>query len=326
MQPLRYLRATSYPEVLAATTSPGAAFIAGGTTLIDLMRLEVMQPALLVDITPLPFSTIEENTQQLRIGSLASNSAVAYHPAVKRRWPALSQALLSGASPQIRNMASVGGNLLQRTRCAYFRDLAEPCNKRKPGAGCAALQGYTRMHAILGGSSHCIAVHPSDMCVAMVALDATVYARGPKGERSIPIRDFHSLPDDRPDIENVLAPGELITLVTLPATPMAARSTYLKVRDRASFAFALVSVAAAVEVKGGIIQNARIALGGVATKPWRSDEAEKALVGQRANLTTYKGAADVALAGAQTHKDNAFKVELARRTIVRALQTLEAGA
>jgi xanthine dehydrogenase YagS FAD-binding subunit len=256
----------------------------------------------------------------MRIGALATNTDVAYHPQITARFPALSEALLSGASPQLRNMATVGGNLLQRTRCPYFRDGTSPCNKRAPGSGCAALDGYTRSHAVLGTSARCIATHPSDMCVALVALDAVVHTRGPSGNRAIPIAELHTLPGDHPEIESVLAPGELVTHVELPATPLAARSRYTKVRDRASFSFALASAAVALEVQGGTIRDARIALGGLATRPWRAVDAERWLIGKRAALDSFRRAAAMALDGATPRDDNAFKVELGRRTVLRALQ------
>lgn len=324
MRSFHYVRPSSETEALAAAAEPDSAFIAGGTTLVDLMRLEIATPTRLVDVRRLPLDRIEAGPAGLRVGARVTNSALAHHPAVVRGWPALSQALLSGASPQLRNMATLGGNLLQRTRCSYFRDVGSPCNKRQPGAGCAALEGYTRMHAILGGSERCIAVHPSDMCVALVALDAVVHTRGPDGERSIPVGELHTLPGEHPEIENVLGRGELITHVTLPRSPLATRSTYVKVRDRASYAFAITSVAAAVQTAGGRVQAARIAFGGVATKPWRSAEAERALIGQPASLETYRRAAEAAVAQARPRRDNAFKVELAQRTLVRALVTLEA--
>ena len=319
-----YVRPSSETEALAAAAEPDSAFLAGGTTLVDLMRLEVATPARLVDLRHLPLDRIEDGPAGLRVGARVTNAALAHHPAVVRGWPALSQALLSGASPQLRNMATLGGNLLQRTRCPYFRDVGSPCNKRQPGAGCGALDGYTRMHAILGGSERCIAVHPSDMCVALVALEAVVHTRGPDGERSIPLGELHTLPGEHPEIENVLGRGELITHLTLPKSALATRSTYVKVRDRASYAFAITSVAAALQTAGGRVQAARIAFGGVATKPWRSAEAERALIGQPAALETYRQAAVAALAEARPRRDNAFKVELAQQTLVRALVTLEA--
>jgi xanthine dehydrogenase YagS FAD-binding subunit len=320
MQPFQYVRAESADHAVAAGQRDAARFIAGGTTLIDLMRLEVMRPRSLVDITGLPLATIEDVGGGVRIGALATNTDVAYHALITDRFPALSEALLSGASPQLRNMATVGGNLLQRTRCPYFRDGVSPCNKRAPGSGCAALDGFTRAHAVLGTSQRCIAAHPSDMCVALVALDATVRTHGPGGDRAVPIADLHTLPGDHPEVESVLLPGELVTHVELRATPLAARSRYTKVRDRASFSFALASAAVALDIRAGTVRDARIALGGVATKPWRAREAERALIGKRASLDSFRRAAAIALDGAAPHGDNAFKIELARRTIVRALQ------
>jgi len=320
MQPFRYVRVGSPDHAVAAITRDDARFIAGGTTLVDLMRLEIMKPTAVIDITGLALATIEDAGGGLKIGALATNTDVAYHPLVLQRFPALSEALLSGASPQLRNMATVGGNLLQRTRCPYFRDGVSPCNKRQPGSGCAAQGGVTRSHAVLGTSAKCIASHPSDMCVALVALDAVVHTHGPHGDRAIPIADLHTLPGDRPEIESTLTLGELITHVELPASTMAARSRYSKVRDRASFSFALASAAVALDLSGGTIKDARIALGGVATKPWRARDAERALIGRPASLESFQRAAQVALDGARPDRENAFKVELARRTVVRALQ------
>jgi xanthine dehydrogenase YagS FAD-binding subunit len=301
---------------------PRAKFLAGGTNLVDFMKLNVESPTHLVDVNHLPLYRIEATDAGLSIGAMVRNSDLAYHEAVRKRYPVLSEALLSGATPQVRNMATVGGNLLQRTRYTYFRDTAWPCNKRQPGSGCSALEGYNRSHAVLGTSDKCIATHPSDMCVALVALDAVVATEGPKGARKIPITEFHVAYGDDPARETVLEHGELILAVALPNTPFFARSHYLKVRDRAAFEFALASVAAALEVKDGKITAARRALGGVATKPWRSVEAEKVLVGAKPGEAAYAAAAKAALMGARTQKYNAFKVELARRTIVRALATV----
>jgi xanthine dehydrogenase YagS FAD-binding subunit len=298
--------------------------IGGGTNVLDLMKLHVQNPAVLVDINSLPLADIREENGGLRIGALVRNSDLANHPLVKQRYPVLSEALLAGASPQLRNMATVGGNILQRTRCSYFRDISQPCNKREPGSGCGALEGFNRMHAVLGTSDQCIATHPSDMCVALAVLDATVHVTGPKGERKVTFGDFHLLPGAHPEQESVLQPGELITHVTLPASRFAAKSRYLKVRDRASYAFALTSAAVALELDGKTIKDARVALGGVGTKPWRSPEAEKALIGQPADEVRFKAAAEAALKGAKPRAHNAFKVELARRTLVRAL-SLTAG-
>src|SRR5258705_12992004 len=278
MQPFAYVDADSIDHAVASARRGDAHYIAGGTTLVDLMRLEVMRPRTVIDLTGLTdpgLTAIEEVTGRLRIGALATNTDVAYHPLVTARFPALAEALLSGASPQLRNMATVGGNLLQRTRCPYFRDGISPCNKRAPGSGCSALDGFPRPHAVLGTSPKCIAAHPSDMCVALVALDAVVHTRGPSGDRAIPIADFHTLPADHPEIESVLLPGELVTHVELPATPFAARSRYTKVRDRAAFSFALASAAVALDLQGGAIRDARIAPRGLATPPWRAGQARR---------------------------------------------------
>jgi xanthine dehydrogenase YagS FAD-binding subunit len=322
MRPVRYVAPPNEKAVLAALADREAAPIAGGTGLVDLMKLHVQNPGLLVDLNRLPWTAVERRGDGLRIGALALNTDVAHHPQVRSRYPVLSEALLAGASVQLRNMATVGGNLVQRTRCPYFRDIAvAQCNKRTPGSGCAAIDGYHRTQAILGTSAHCIATHPSDMAVALAALDASIVLRSAKGERMVPITDFHLLPGDHPEQETVLRPGELVSAVDLPATLFAARSHYLKVRDRASYAFALVSAAVALDLQGGTIRAARIALGGVGTKPWRSREAEAALVGRPAGEVTFKAAAEAALSGATPRRDNLFKVELARRTLVRALAT-----
>jgi len=323
MHPFSYAQVTDEQAAITAVTDEAqATYVACGTTLIDLMKLNVQTPAQLVDINPLPLSKIEAHGEGVRIGAMASNSDLAHNLIVRQRYPVLSEALLSGASPQLRNMATVGGNLMQRTRCYYFRDPAMPCNKREPGSGCPAIDGYNRIHAILGTSNQCIASHPSDMCVAMVALDAIVRTRGPRGERSIPLTDFHLLPGDHPERETVLEHGELITAVELPALPFSARSHYLKVRDRASYAFALASAAVVLDIQGGVIRVARIALGGVGTKPWRAYEAEKALVGHSPSQATYKAAAETVIRGAKPYKYNAFKVEMVQRTVVRALTTV----
>ena len=320
MKPFTYVRPADTGAAMAAATAGGASFLAGGTTLIDLMRLEVMTPSSVVDVGRLPMSAIEPHGDGLRIGAMARNSDVATHAHVVERYPLLAQALLAGASQQVRNMATVGGNLVQRTRCPYFRDLGVPCNKRAPGSGCSALEGYTRSHAILGTSASCIATHPSDMCVALAALDAVVHTRQAGRDRAIPIGEFHTLPGEHPEVENVLAQGELITHVDLPASPFAAHARYVKVRDRAAFAFALASAAVGLDVADGRIRAARIALGGVATKPWRSLEAEQALVGQAPSRAAFERAAAAALADPKPRRDNAFKVQLAQRTIVRALE------
>ncbi len=322
MQPFRYVRASDQPGAIDAAAHPDATFVAGGTTLVDLMRLEVMRPAQVVDITGLPLAQVAaEGAGGVRIGALVRNSDLAEHPLIRKAYPVLSEALLSGASPQLRNMATVGGNLLQRTRCPYFRDAGvAACNKRAPGSGCAAIGGFTRSHAVLGTSEQCIASNPSDMNVALVALDARIHIAGPTGERTIAMTDLHTLPGARPEVEHTLAAGELITAVSLPPSTLAARSTYIKVRDRASFAFALASAAVGLDMAGKTIREARIALGGVATKPWRAQEAEAALAGRTLTLENFQRAATAALSGAIPRGDNAFKIELARRTIVRALQ------
>ena len=323
MKPFSYVRPSDTRAAIAAAGAGGASFLAGGTTLIDLMRLEVMTPSAVVDLGRLPLAAIERSGDGLRIGALARNSDVATHPLVVERYPLLAQALLAGASQQVRNMATVGGNLLQRTRCPYFRDPAVACNKRAPGTGCAALDGYTRSHAILGTSASCIATHPSDMCVALAALDAVIHTRHTRrGDqvRAIPIADFHTQPGEHPEIESALEHGELITHVELPASPFAAHARYVKVRDRAAFAFALAAAAVGLDVADGRIRAARVALGGVATVPWRSPEAEQALIGQPPNRASFERAAAAALVDPKPRRDNAFKVELARRTIVRALE------
>jgi xanthine dehydrogenase YagS FAD-binding subunit len=316
-----YSRASSVADAVRhIAADPGAKFVAGGTNLVDLMKMDVERPSALIDITRLPLDTIEDVAGGgLRIGALVRNSDLAYHPQVERRYPILSSALLAGASQQLRNMASVGGNLLQRTRCAYFYDTATPCNKREPGSGCSATGGLNRMHAILGTSDACIAVHPSDMCVALAVLEAKVRVVGPHGEREIALADFHRLPGDTPQRDTNLRADELITSVELPPRGFSANYTYLKIRDRLSYAFALVSVAAVLDLEGGKVKEARFALGGVAHKPWRTPEAEASLRGKPANETTFAQAADIALRGAKGFGHNTFKIDLARRTIVRAL-------
>jgi xanthine dehydrogenase YagS FAD-binding subunit len=325
MQTFEFVKPQTVEKALA--TPLPARFIAGGTTLVDLMKLTVETPPVLVDINALPLSTIERLPGGgLRIGALVRNSDLAWHPDVQTSYAVLSQALLSGASPQLRNMATTGGNLLQRTRCAYFRDpnAGTPggygCNKRTPGTGCAALDGFHRTHAVLGTSDHCIATHPSDMCVAMAALEAVIHLEGPKGKRELPIAEFHKIPGDTPHIENALEPGELITHVDLPKPIDGARSVYLKLRDRASYEFALASAAVVAKVEGGRITYSRIAMGGVGTKPWRSHEAEAALAGKPATAANFRTAAEAALAAAHPRTDNAFKVELAKRCLVRTLK------
>lgn len=317
----QYARADSVAEaVRLLAADPQAKFIAGGTNLVDLMKKYVERPTRLVDISRLPLTAVEETAGGgLRIGALVPNSDLAYHPLVARRYPVLASALLAGASAQLRNMASTGGNLLQRTRCYYFYDTATPCNKREPGSGCSAINGLNRMHAILGTSDSCIATHPSDMCVALAALEATVHVTGPSGERSIAMADFHRLPGDSPQRDTNLEPGEIITSVELPARGFSANYTYLKIRDRLSYAFALVSVAAGLELDGGTIKEARFALGGVAHKPWRDTTAEAVLRGQPPTAENFGRAADALLREARGFEHNRFKIELARRTLVRAL-------
>lgn len=321
MQPFLYVRADSADHAVAAVADPDARFIAGGTTLVDLMRLDVMRPRALVDLTGLTELQKIEATAGggLKIGAGVTNTDLAYHPTVTAKFPALSEALLSGASPQLRNMATVGGNLLQRTRCPYFRDGVSPCNKRQPGSGCAAIDGHTRSHAVLGTSPDCIATHPSDMCVALLALDAVITVQSAAGERQIQMADLHTLPGNKPDVESTLQPGELITHVDLPRGDLYARSRYVKVRDRASYAFALASAGVALDVRGSTIASARIALGGVATKPWRAKAAEDALAGRTLTAENFRRAAAIAMEGAVPHGDNAFKIDLGRRTIARAL-------
>src|SRR5262245_28952073 len=296
MNPFRYIRSEEPATAIRQVAGdPRAEFLAGGTSLLDLMKLGVEAPATLVDINHLPMSRIEVQGSGVRIGALVTNSALAYHEVVCKRYPVLSQAILSGASPQLRNMATVAGNLMQRTRCPYFRDGVSPCNKRLPGAGCGALDGFNRSHAVLGTSDKCIASNPSDMCVALAILDAVVHVVGEKGARTISFNDFHVSPGDTPERETVLEHGELITDIELLSAPFAARSHYLKVQDRASYEFALTSAAVALEVQDGIIRTARIALGGVATKPWRAFTAEHTLVGARPGEAAYAVAAQEAL-------------------------------
>jgi len=321
MKPFTYERARSVQDAAAAVAAnPQAKFIAGGTNLLDLMKLEIEKPAHLVDISRLPLDRIEDLPNGgLRIGAQVRNSDLAVDPRVRTRYPVLSQALLAGASGQLRNKASTGGNLLQRTRCFYFYDRTMPCNKREPGSGCAALEGFNRIHAVLGASNACIAVHPSDMAVAMTALDARVETTSPTGEtRTIPIGDLHRLPGTTPHVETNLKHGEMITAVTLPPAPPG-RQIYRKVRDRASYAFALVSVAAIVERSNGRIRASRIAMGGVAPKPWRATEAEAALAGDPPNDRAFTNAAETALRGARGYGHNDFKIELAKRTLRRTL-------
>jgi xanthine dehydrogenase YagS FAD-binding subunit len=321
MNNFQYSRATDVADAvkqIAADTS--AKFIAGGTNLVDLMKYEVEHPTKLIDISRLPLTKVEETSDGgLRIGALVPNSDLAWHPLVAQRYPMLSSAILAGASAQLRNMASTGGNLVQRTRCFYFYDVATPCNKREPGTGCSAKEGINRINAILGTSDACIATHPSDMCVALTALDAKVHVAGPNGERTIAMADFHRLPGDTPQRDTNLDPKEIITAVEVPAKGFNKNYTYLKIRDRLSYAFALVSVAAALEMDGDTIREARLALGGVAHKPWRNPEAEAALNGQPANADTFARAAGIVLREAKGFGHNTFKIDLARRTIIRGL-------
>ena len=327
MNPFAYVRAERVEDAVAAGGAD-VRFLAGGTNLVDLMKNRVEQPAAIVDITRLPLARIVETQDGgLSIGALVTNADCANDARVRTRYPLLSRALLSGASPQLRNMATTGGNLLQRTRCGYFMDPAFPaCNKRSPGSGCGALDGHNRMHAILGASPQCIATHPSDMAVALAALEAVVVVRSPRGELRIPMEEFHRLPGDRPERDTTLAPGELIVAVELPSAGFAERSAYLKVRDRASYAFALVSAAVALDVHDGTIREARVALGGVAHKPWRARETERLLTGARLDADVFARAAKVCVAGAQPRRENAFKIELAPRTVERALQLASRSA
>ncbi len=321
MHPFEYQRAEDPDAAIRALGhSPNAKLIAGGTNLVDLMKQNVETPSHLIDVNRLQLTQIEELPNGgLRLGALARNSDTADHPLVRTRYPMLVQAILSGASPQLRNLATNGGNLLQRTRCYYFYDPAfAECNKRNPGSGCGAIHGFNRIHAILGASPECIATQPSDMCVALSALDATVRVSGPQGDRAIAFSEFHRLPGNTPQLDTNLQPDELILSIDLPPSPYAAHSAYIKVRDRASYAFALVSAAAALELDGKTIRSARLALGGVAHKPWRSQPAEQVLVGKPLGEEAYRAAAEQALQGAQPHQHNAFKIELAKQTIVRA--------
>ena len=324
MIPFEYRRSADPADAVATVSArPEAAFLGGGTNLIDHMKLGVASPELLVDVTAVESDRIEESgTGGLRIGAGVRNSDVAAHPLVRERYPVLARALLSGASGQLRNAATTGGNLLQRTRCPYFQDVTTPCNKREPGSGCSAIGGYDREHAVLGASEHCIAVHPSDMAVAMTALDAVVVTYGPDGERRLPVADLYRLPGDTPQHDTVLQHGELITAVELPYLDLARRSDYRKVRDRASYAFALVSVAAALEVRDGEVADVRIALGGVAHRPWRASAAELALRGEPADERAFRWAAEAELTAADPRPGNAYKVPMVRNTIIAVLRSL----
>jgi len=324
MNPFRYERTSDASTAVAMLSQvPTGAFLGGGTNLVDLMKLGVAQPHLLVDVTHLPYDRIELLPDGgIRIGAMVRNSELAADRTIRSRYPMLAQAVLAGASGQLRNLATTGGNLLQRTRCVYFQDVSKPCNKREPGSGCPAREGYHRTLAILGASEACIATHPSDMAVALAALDAVVRVLGPNGERTIPLVGFHRLPGDEPQRDTVLEHGELITAVDLPPLAFATRSHYRKIRDRASYAFALVSVAAALDVVDGMVRDVRIAFGGVAHVPWRAREAEAVLRGSAATEERFRRAADAELAGAQPLRGNAFKVPLARNILVRTLLDL----
>ena len=326
MTPFNYSRAKDASDAVRRAGVESAKYLGGGTNLVDLMRETIERPTALIDVTGLSAS-IEEHDGGLMVGAAVRNTALAEHRIVRERYPVLARAILSGASAQIRNMATVGGNILQRTRCAYFYDdEGSRCNKRGPGQGCDAVDGFNRMHAILGASSACVATHPSDMCVALAALDARVYLQSVRGMRILPLTDLHRLPGDHPEVDTLLESGELITAIELPASVASARSTYRKVRDRASYAFALVSVAAVLEVKDGTVKDVRLALGGVAHKPWRAWKAESVLKGGPATVQAFRAAAEVELADAVALRDNAFKIELAKRTIVSALSELSGDA
>lgn len=319
MNPFQYSKPADVQEAVHLSSATSR-FIAGGTNLLDLMKENISRPEHLIDITGLALHGVEATADGgVMIGALVSNADLAWHPLIEARYPLLSQAILAGASPQLRNMASTGGNLLQRTRCYYFYDASVPCNKREPGSGCPARTGLNRIHAILGASEHCVATHPSDMCVALAALQARVHVEGRGGARVIEFADFHRLPGDTPERDNLLADDELITAIELPPDHLASHSHYLKIRDRASYAFALVSVAAALELAGDTIVDARLALGGVAHKPWRDRAVEAALIGQAVSRETFSQAADALLQDAEPLEHNNFKIKLARRAIIRAL-------
>lgn len=328
MRPFRYVICESpAAAVEAVSLSPTAKFLAGGTNILDLMKEDIERPTDLVDINKLNLSEIRATPRGISIGALAKNTDTANHPLVRQNYPLLSKAILAGASGQLRNMATNGGNLMQRTRCQYFYDIAMPCNKREPGTGCGAMQGINRIHAILGYSDKCIATYPGDMANALYALDAVVRIRGANGaERTLPVQDFHRLPGNTPEKDNNLEHGELIVAIELPKNNFAGKSYYLKVRDRASYAFAMVAVAAALEVSGGKIKQARVVLGSVAHKPWRSADAERALMGSAATDATFKTAAEAALRDAKPFEHNSYKVELGKRSIVLALQQAMNGS
>ena len=316
----RFARATDAANAVAAR--PGAMFLAGGTTLVDLMKIDVLTPDAVVDVRPLGLSDIDVSEHAISVGAAVTNSQLAWHPVVRDRYPVLSEAILSGATTQLRNMATVAGNILQRTRCPYFRDVHASCNRRQPGSGCDALDGFNRGHAVLGVSEHCIATHPSDMCVALAVLDPFVHTvRADGSARSIPFGEFHHAPGETPNVEFALKHGELITHVAIPNLPAARRSHYLKVRDRASYEFALASAAVVLDLDGDTIRAARLGLGGIATRPWRATEAERSLTGRQASDAAFRDAAEIALIGASAREHNRFKIELAKRTIVRAFAT-----
>lgn len=318
-----YVRPSTQKSAIDALNKDAASqFIAGGTNLVDLMKRGVTSPRKLIDITNLPLKNIEQKNNFIRIGALALNSDVSEHELINKKLPLLAQALKAGASPQLRNMATVGGNMMQRTRCSYFYDVTMPCNKRQPGSGCGALKGYNRMHAIFGASDKCIAVHPSDMCIALIALDAIVVISTSKGDRRIPFSEFHRLPGNNPEKDNNLQRGEMITALEIPENGFAKNSLYVKIRDRASYAFALISVAAALEIKGNTIVNARLAMGGVAHKPWRLSGAENFLKGKSATTENFKQAATIAMKDAKGYGYNNFKLVLAPNTIVQTLKTV----
>lgn len=324
MYPFTYIKAKNNKEAITALgENTNAKFIGGGTNIIDLMKMNIEKPEQLIDINSLDLKKIETLPNgNIKIGALVRNSDLAYDATIMQKYPMLSKALLAGASAQLRNMATTAGNILQRARCSYFYDTAMPCNKREPGSGCSAIKGYNRMNAILGTSEKCIATHPSDMCVALAALDTIIHVESANGERTINFLDFHLLPGDTPEKENILQPGELITSIEIRALPFASNSTYVKVSDRHSYEFALTSAAVALDISNGIIQNARIALGGVGTKPWRCKEAEQSLQNKKVSTDNFNAAADIALKDVKTYQYNAFKPELAKRTLVSAFQNL----
>ncbi|MBC5794778.1 xanthine dehydrogenase family protein subunit M [Sphaerospermopsis sp. LEGE 00249] len=326
MNNFTYTRATSLKDaVQRATSDKNSLFIGGGTNVVDRLKAFLDEPSQLIDISRLQMQSIERMTNGWRVGALVTNTALADHPEIRSNYPFLSRAILSGASQQIRNVATVGGNILQRTRCPYYYDTAFACNKRKPGSGCPAATGINRMHAILGASEECVAVHPSDMCVALAALDAVVEVEGPKGKRQIPFVNFHRLPENTPQKDSNLEAGELITAIILPPLSWAKSGVYLKLRDRTSYSFALISVAAALEVAGDKIKDVRLAMGGVAHKPWRANEAEKFLIGKPADITTFTQAANIALQGAKPLAHNGYKINMTKRAIRRALMVSAQG-